>query len=97
MVLGKIPFPLPREMAIPSRLLAPGPASLQVPLAFPWLCSELQGEDLPGLIPGLSEELAPVWAQPVGDSDGRLKDGKRRNQAVSYPAYLFKMATLAAN
>ena len=49
------------------------------------------------MFPGLSAELVSAWDQPVGDTGGRLKGGKKRNQAISHLSYLFKAASPAAN
>lgn len=41
--------------------------------------------------------MVSAWDQPVGDTGGRLKGGKKRNQAISHLSYLSKAVSLAAN
>ena len=47
------------------------PAFPVIPFVIPWL--------LWVMFPGLSAELISVWDQPIGDTSGRLKSGKKRN------------------
>lgn len=95
-MLGQAPLPSAKRRGhVPAGCSIPGRILSDPFLAFPRLCSEFQGADSHPLC-----FLAPRrtgWDQPMGDTGGRLKGGKERNQAISHLSCRSKVATPAAN